>query len=238
MKCAACSATFTTRAREPDLARRRRRRIRAQGAGQRAGRGESRFSSSIASASAASARASKRSSGWIRARWPSSSATNIRRSSPSCLSYLEPDQAAEVLAFLPESMRPDLIMRIATLDGVQPSALTELDDMMEKQFAGRRQQWQELGARRPQGRGRHGQPARLEGRQQLMSRRRQDRRSAVAEHPGPDVRVRRPHRDRRSRHAGAAAPGAGRQAAASRSRAPTRRSRRRSSRTCRSARRR
>ena len=51
------------------------------------------------------------------------------------LSYLEPDQAAEVLTFLPENMHPDLIMRVATLDGVQPSALSELDDMMEKQFA-------------------------------------------------------------------------------------------------------
>ena len=28
-------------------------------------------------------------------------------------------------------------MRIAMLDGVQPSALTELDDIMEKQFAGK-----------------------------------------------------------------------------------------------------
>jgi flagellar motor switch protein FliG len=51
------------------------------------------------------------------------------------LSYLEPDQGAEVLSFLPEGMRSDLIMRVATLDGVQPSALTELDEMMEKQFA-------------------------------------------------------------------------------------------------------
>jgi len=51
------------------------------------------------------------------------------------LSYLESDQAAEVLAFLPENMRSDVIMRVALLDGVQPSALSELDDMMEKQFA-------------------------------------------------------------------------------------------------------
>jgi len=51
------------------------------------------------------------------------------------LSYLEADQGAEVLGFLPENMRSDLIMRVATLDGVQPSALTELDEMMEKQFA-------------------------------------------------------------------------------------------------------
>jgi flagellar motor switch protein FliG len=51
------------------------------------------------------------------------------------LSYLEPDQGAEVLGFLPEGMRSELIVRVATLDGVQPSALTELDEMMEKQFA-------------------------------------------------------------------------------------------------------
>ena len=56
------------------------------------------------------------------------------------LSYLEADQAAEVLSCLPESMRADLVMRVATLDGIQPSALAELDEMMEKQFAGRRRQ--------------------------------------------------------------------------------------------------
>jgi len=51
------------------------------------------------------------------------------------LSYIEPDQSAEVLANLPANVRADLVMRVATLDGVQPSALAELDDMMEKQFA-------------------------------------------------------------------------------------------------------
>jgi flagellar motor switch protein FliG len=51
------------------------------------------------------------------------------------LSYLETEQAAEVLACFPGPMRSDLVMRVATLDGVQPSALAELDDMMEKQFA-------------------------------------------------------------------------------------------------------
>jgi len=34
-------------------------------------------------------------------------------------------------------VRSDVIMRIATLDGVQPSALSELDEIMEKQFAGK-----------------------------------------------------------------------------------------------------
>jgi flagellar motor switch protein FliG len=53
------------------------------------------------------------------------------------LAYLDPDQSAEVLQTLPNHVRPDVIMRIATLDGVQPSALSELDDVMEKQFAGK-----------------------------------------------------------------------------------------------------
>jgi flagellar motor switch protein FliG len=53
------------------------------------------------------------------------------------LAYLDPDQSAEVLAYMPANVRPEVIARIATLDGVQPSALTELDDIMEKQFAGK-----------------------------------------------------------------------------------------------------
>jgi flagellar motor switch protein FliG len=53
------------------------------------------------------------------------------------LAYLDPDQSAEVLGFLPANVRSDIIVRIATLDGVQPSALSELDDIMEKQFAGK-----------------------------------------------------------------------------------------------------
>src|SRR5262252_8447598 len=53
------------------------------------------------------------------------------------LAYLDPDQSAEVLTALPANMRSDIMVRIATLDGVQPSALTELDDIMEKTFAGK-----------------------------------------------------------------------------------------------------
>ena len=53
------------------------------------------------------------------------------------LAYLEADQAAEVLTHLPANMRSDIMVRIATLDGVQPSALSELDDIMEKTFAGK-----------------------------------------------------------------------------------------------------
>ncbi|MFL6605957.1 MAG: flagellar motor switch protein FliG [Steroidobacteraceae bacterium] len=53
------------------------------------------------------------------------------------LAYLEPDQSAEILTCLPANMRSDIMVRIATLDGVQPSALSELDDIMEKTFAGK-----------------------------------------------------------------------------------------------------
>ncbi len=52
------------------------------------------------------------------------------------LSSLEAEQGGAVLAALPESIRPDVIVRIATLDGVHPSALSELDEVLEKQFAG------------------------------------------------------------------------------------------------------
>jgi flagellar motor switch protein FliG len=52
------------------------------------------------------------------------------------LSYLDADQAAEVLTHLAENTRADVLMRIATLDGVHPSALQELDQVLEKQFSG------------------------------------------------------------------------------------------------------
>jgi flagellar motor switch protein FliG len=52
------------------------------------------------------------------------------------LAYLDPDQAADVLSQLPERMRGDVLMRIARLDGIQPQALRELDEIMEKQFSG------------------------------------------------------------------------------------------------------
>jgi len=53
------------------------------------------------------------------------------------LAYLDPDQASDVMVQFPEWLRADVIMRIATLDGIQPSALHELDGVIEKQFAGK-----------------------------------------------------------------------------------------------------
>jgi flagellar motor switch protein FliG len=52
------------------------------------------------------------------------------------LAHLEPDQAAEVIGYLPSRVRSDAVMRIANLDGVQPHALNELDEIMERQFSG------------------------------------------------------------------------------------------------------
>ncbi len=52
------------------------------------------------------------------------------------LSYLEPEQSAEILAQFPEKVRLDLLMRIENLEEVQPAALQELNEIMEKQFAG------------------------------------------------------------------------------------------------------
>lgn len=52
------------------------------------------------------------------------------------LSYLEPEQSAEIISQFSEKVRLDLTMRIANLEEVQPAALQELNEIMEKQFAG------------------------------------------------------------------------------------------------------
>ncbi|WP_101926706.1 MULTISPECIES: flagellar motor switch protein FliG [Luteimonas] len=52
------------------------------------------------------------------------------------MSHLDPDQAAEALKLMPERTRADVLLRIATLDGIPPNALNELNEIMERQFAG------------------------------------------------------------------------------------------------------
>lgn len=52
------------------------------------------------------------------------------------LSYLDNDHAAEVMRLLPERTRPDVLMRIATIGGIQPTALNELNEVLERQFSG------------------------------------------------------------------------------------------------------
>ena len=51
-------------------------------------------------------------------------------------SFLESDQAAAVLNMFPERDQATILLRIATLDGVQPAALNELNEILEKQFSG------------------------------------------------------------------------------------------------------
>jgi flagellar motor switch protein FliG len=50
--------------------------------------------------------------------------------------HLEPEQAASVMALLTERVRNDVMLRIATLDSVQPTALQELNDVLTKLLAG------------------------------------------------------------------------------------------------------
>src|SRR5260221_4966339 len=49
------------------------------------------------------------------------------------LSHLEPDQAAGILPLLTDEIRTDVLMRIASLNEVPQSALTELHQLVEKQ---------------------------------------------------------------------------------------------------------
>lgn len=52
------------------------------------------------------------------------------------ISYLDPDQAAEILRTLDDKVRLDVMMRVSTLESVQPQAMRELNDILEKQFSG------------------------------------------------------------------------------------------------------
>ena len=74
-------------------------------------------------------------------RWmdPRSIAEMIRLEHPQItslvLACLDADLSAEVLSLLPENTRPDVMIRIATMDEVHPAALTELDEMVERQLS-------------------------------------------------------------------------------------------------------
>ena len=50
--------------------------------------------------------------------------------------HLDRDQASEILGHFTERTRNDVILRIATLDGIQPSALKELNDVLTKLLSG------------------------------------------------------------------------------------------------------
>lgn len=71
---------------------------------------------------------------------PTSVAELLRMEHPqivaAILVHLEFDQAAEVLKHFPERQRNEVMVRIATLDGIQPMALRDLNDVMSKVLAG------------------------------------------------------------------------------------------------------
>jgi flagellar motor switch protein FliG len=52
------------------------------------------------------------------------------------LVHLEFDQASEVLKHFTERQRNEVLIRIATLDGIQPTALKDLNEVMSKVLAG------------------------------------------------------------------------------------------------------
>lgn len=52
------------------------------------------------------------------------------------LVHLEPDQAAEIIGHFTDRLRQDVMLRIATLDGVKPIALKELNEVMTKLLTG------------------------------------------------------------------------------------------------------
>lgn len=52
------------------------------------------------------------------------------------LSYLDSDQGAEIIRFFDPKVRLDVMLRVAALESVQPQALQELNDILEKQFSG------------------------------------------------------------------------------------------------------
>ncbi len=71
---------------------------------------------------------------------PQSVAELLRNEHPqivaAILVHLEFDQAAEVLKLFTERQRNEVMVRIATLDGIQPTALRDLNEVMSKVLAG------------------------------------------------------------------------------------------------------
>ena len=71
---------------------------------------------------------------------PTSVAELLRNEHPqivaAILVHLEFDQAADVLKMFGERQRNEVMVRIATLDGIQPAALRDLNEVMSKVLAG------------------------------------------------------------------------------------------------------
>jgi flagellar motor switch protein FliG len=74
---------------------------------------------------------------WIE---PTTVAELIKNEHPQIIAtilvHLERDQSSEILAHFSPRLRNDIVLRIATLEGVQPHALRELNDSLAKQLQG------------------------------------------------------------------------------------------------------
>jgi flagellar motor switch protein FliG len=74
---------------------------------------------------------------WMEAAWV---AELMRNEHPqivaAILVHLDHEQSSEVLRCLPERQRNEVLVRIATLEGIQPSALRDLDEVMARVLAG------------------------------------------------------------------------------------------------------
>ena len=71
---------------------------------------------------------------------PTSVAELLRNEHPqivaAILVHLEYDQVADVLKQMPERVRNEVLVRVATLDGIQPAALKDLNEVLGKVLAG------------------------------------------------------------------------------------------------------
>lgn len=75
-------------------------------------------------------------------KWMDSSAVSelIKNEHPQIIAtilvHLEPDQCSEILGQFVERLRNDVLLRIATLEGVQPTALRELNEVLTQLLSG------------------------------------------------------------------------------------------------------
>ena len=71
---------------------------------------------------------------------PSSAADLIRNEHPQIIAtimvHLDPDLSSAILSYFPERMRNEVLIRTATLEGVQPQALRERNDVLTQLLSG------------------------------------------------------------------------------------------------------
>ena len=71
---------------------------------------------------------------------PSQAADLIRNEHPQIIAtilvHLDPDLSSSILAYFPERLRNEVLIRTATLEGVQPQALRELNDVLTQLLSG------------------------------------------------------------------------------------------------------